>query len=82
MNVQAAENLRKAIESLINAKLHDALAKPGGLERLVAHRVTGVASWDVRNAERRLDEALTEALTSGTPRRQKPQPQPAMASVQ
>ena len=83
MNVQTAENLRKAIESLINAKLHDALAKPGGLERLVAHRVTGVASWDVRNAERRLDEALAEALASGsTPRRQKQQQPPALAAVQ
>ena len=25
-----AETLRKAIENLINAKLHDALARPGG----------------------------------------------------
>ena len=38
-----AEALRKAIENLINAKLHDALARPGGLSRLIAHRTTGVA---------------------------------------
>jgi hypothetical protein len=73
MNVQTAENLRKAIESLINAKLHDALSRPGGLDRLVAHRVTGVASYDVRNAERKLDEALVDVLGSPAPapRRQK-----------
>ena len=53
----SAESLRKAIENLIDAKLNDAL-RPGGLDRLRAHRVTGVASIDVRNAERRLDEAL------------------------
>jgi hypothetical protein len=52
-----AESLRKAIENLIDAKLNDAL-RPGGLDRLRAHRVTGVASIDIRNAERRLDEAL------------------------
>ena len=59
-----AESLRKAIENLINAKLHDALGKPGGLDRLLAHRSTGVASWDIRNAERQLDQALAEALSS------------------
>ena len=64
MTMQTAENLRKAIESLINAKLHDALAKPGGLERLMAHRVTGVASYDIRNAERKLDQALNDVLSS------------------
>ncbi len=52
-----AEHLRKAIENLIDAKLNDAL-RPGGLDRLRAHRVTGVASIDIRNAERRLNEAL------------------------
>ena len=64
MTMQTAENLRKAIESLINAKLHDALAKPGGLERLMAHRVTGVASYDIRNAERKLEQAIAETLSS------------------
>jgi hypothetical protein len=59
-----AETLRKAIENLINAKLHDALGKPGGLGRLVAHRVTGVASYDIRNAERQLEAALTEMLSA------------------
>jgi hypothetical protein len=47
-----AETLRNVIENLIDAKLNDAL-KPGGLDRLRAHRVTGVASIDIRNAERR-----------------------------
>jgi hypothetical protein len=58
-----SETLRKAIENLINAKLHDALARPGGLSRLVAHRSTGVASADIRNAERQLEDALSELLT-------------------
>ena len=64
MVTEQAESLRKAIENLINAKLHDALGKPGGLGRLVAHRVTGVASYDIRNAERQLDQALTELLSA------------------
>jgi hypothetical protein len=62
MVAEQAESLRKAIENLINAKLHDALGKPGGLGRLVAHRVTGVASYDIRNAERQLDQALSDVL--------------------
>jgi hypothetical protein len=57
-----AETLRKAIENLIDAKLHDALARPGGLDRLAAHRRTGVASFDIRNAERKLDQTLAEIL--------------------
>lgn len=57
-----AESLRKAIENLINVKLHDALAKPGGLDRLIAHRSMGVASFAVRQAERQLEEALTDLL--------------------
>lgn len=61
-----AESLRKAIESLIDAKLHDAIAKPGGLDRLVAHRSTGVASYDIRNAERRLEQTLVEILAAET----------------
>jgi hypothetical protein len=56
------ETLRKAIENLIDAKLVDALARPDGLNRLLAHRRTGVASPDIRNAERQLNEALEEAL--------------------
>ena len=57
-----AESLRKAIENLIDAKLHDAISRPGGLERLTAHRLTGVASFDIRNAERRLEQTLAEIL--------------------
>lgn len=56
----SAEDLRKAIENLVDAKLHDALYRPGGLDRLRAHRLTGVASPDIRNAERRLEEVLEE----------------------
>ena len=56
-----AEDLRKAIENLINAKLND-LVRPGGFERLAAHRLSGVASPDVRDAERRLEEALAEVV--------------------
>ena len=67
MVTEQAESLRKAIENLINAKLHDALGKPGGLGRLVAHRVTGVASYDIRNAERQLDQALSEVLGASEP---------------
>ena len=66
MVASQAETLRKAIEGLIDAKLHDALAKPGGLDRLVSHRRTGVASWDIRNAERKLQETLAELLTAET----------------
>jgi hypothetical protein len=61
------DELRKAIENLIDAKLHDALYRPGGLDRLRAHRMTGVASPDIRNAERRLDEALTAAIVPQPP---------------
>jgi hypothetical protein len=56
------ETLRKAIENLIDAKLVDAMARPDGLNRLLAHRRTGVASPDIRNAERRLEESLDEIL--------------------
>ncbi len=57
-----AESLRKAIEGLIDAKLHDAMSKPGGLDRLMAHRRTGVASYDIRQAERKLQESIAELL--------------------
>lgn len=59
-----AQTLRKAIENLINAKLHDALARPGGLDRLIAHRVSGVASWEIRNAEKHLEQALADIMES------------------
>lgn len=61
-----AEQLRKAIENLINVKLHDALAKPGGLDRLVAHRSAGVASFAVRQAERQLDQTIEQILSGET----------------
>lgn len=57
-----AQSLRKAIENLINVKLHDALGRPGGLDRLIAHRTTGVASWEIRNAEKQLDKTLADIL--------------------
>ena len=66
MNINA-EELRKAIENLIDAKMHDALYRPGGLDRLRAHRLTGVASPDIRNAERRLEEALETLSTHPAP---------------
>jgi hypothetical protein len=62
MSDNQAQLLRKAIEGLIDAKLHDAMARPGGLDRLIAHRTTGVASYDIRNAERRLEQTLSEVL--------------------
>ena len=64
MVASQAETLRTAIENLIDAKLHDALARPGGLERLTAHRLTGVASFDIRNAERKLQQSLAEVLAN------------------
>jgi hypothetical protein len=57
-----AETLRKAIENLVDAKLVDALSRPDGLNRLMAHRRTGVASPDIRSAERRLEETLEDML--------------------
>ena len=60
----SAETLRKAIEGLIDAKLHDAMARPGGLDRLMAHRRTGVASYDIRMAERKLQDSLAEILST------------------
>lgn len=64
-----AEMLRKAIENLINAKLRD-LLRPGGADRLAAHRVTGVASWDVREAEKNLDRTLAELLPANNGNRE------------
>ena len=61
-----AEELRRAIENLIDAKLHDLMYRPGGLDRLRAHRMTGVASPDIRDAERKLEEAL-DSVTATPP---------------
>jgi len=63
MNVTQAEMLRKAIENLIDAKMMDAIARPGGIDRLLAHRRTGVASFDIRNAERKLQETIASVLS-------------------
>jgi hypothetical protein len=60
--MEQAETLRKAIENLVDAKLVDALARPDGLSRLLAHRRTGVATPDIRSAERRLEQTLEELL--------------------
>ncbi len=60
MTAAQSETLRKAIENLVDAKLQDVLIRPGGLDRLLAHRRSGVASLDIRNAERRLEQTLTE----------------------
>jgi hypothetical protein len=61
-----ARQLREAIESLIDAKLLDLVAKSGGiqggLDRLLASRRSGVSSFDIRLARRNLDEALTATL--------------------
>lgn len=57
-----AEQLRKAIENLITIKLHDALAKPGGVDRLIANRSAGVASFAVRQAERQLESTIEQVL--------------------
>ena len=59
-----AESLRKAIENLIDAKLHDAMSRPGGRDRLLAHRRTGVASYDIRQAERKLQESIAELIVA------------------
>jgi hypothetical protein len=57
---EQSQQLRKAIENLMNAKLYDALARPDGLARLAGHRSTGVASPEIRHAERELDGVLNQ----------------------
>ena len=64
MVANQAESLRKAIENLIDAKLHDAMSRPGGLDCLLAHRRTGVASYDIRQAERKLQESIAELIVA------------------
>lgn len=64
---EQAQTLRKAVENLINAKLHDVLTHSNALDRLIAHRTTGVSSPDVREAERRLEEVLAETLQARSP---------------
>lgn len=65
MSGTQAEMLRKAIENLIDAKMMDAIARPGGIDRLLAHRRTGVATFDIRNAERKLQETIAGVLAGG-----------------
>jgi hypothetical protein len=58
MDASQAEQVRKAIEALIDAKLLDALCKPGGVDRLLAYRANGVAPFGVRLAQRKLQDIL------------------------
>jgi hypothetical protein len=58
------EHLRKAIENLINVKLHDALVHPHGLSRLIAHRGSGVASSPIRQAESELESAIAAVISN------------------
>ena len=60
MNAEQSETLRKAIDNLIDAKLQDILIRPGGLDRLLAHRRSGVCSPDIRNAQKKLESTLGE----------------------
>lgn len=62
MEASQAEQIRKAIEALIDAKLLDALGKPGGLDRLLAYRATGVAPFGVRMAQRKLTDLLQQSI--------------------
>lgn len=62
---EQAEFLRKAIENLINAKLRD-LVRPGGVDRLVANRMTGVAAYEIRDAAKKLEKTIAEAFESAT----------------
>ncbi len=65
MASEQAESLRKAIEGLINAKLRD-LARPGGVDRLVANRMTGVAAYEIRDAAKKLEKVIADAFEGGT----------------
>jgi hypothetical protein len=62
MRDDLSRKLRLSIENLINAKLCDALSHRDGLSRLIAHRSSGVASTDIRSAERALEDALCRSL--------------------
>ena len=63
MPEQLARQLRLSIENLVNAKVSDALSHRDGLARLIAHRTSGVASTDIRFAERTLDELFRRSLS-------------------
>jgi hypothetical protein len=62
VSFEQAQTFRKAIENLMNAKLHDALERRDGLDRLIAHRQSGVASKAVREAEQQLEEVIAQVL--------------------
>ena len=62
MNAEQSETLRKAIDNLIDAKLQDILIRPGGLDRLLAHRRSGVCSPDIRGAQKKLEQTMAEML--------------------
>ena len=64
MVAEQAESLRKAIENLINAKLHDVAGQARRPRPTGGPSWTGVASYDIRNAERQLDQALADMLAS------------------
>jgi hypothetical protein len=57
-----SEELLCAIETLINVKLIDAMARPDGFARLVGHRTSGVASYPIRCAERDLEKMIRQCL--------------------
>lgn len=63
MNAAQCETLRKAIDNLVDAKLQDILIRPGGLDRLLAHRRSGVCSPDIRQAQKKLEQTLAEVLS-------------------
>jgi hypothetical protein len=65
MASEQAEAMRKAIEGLINAKLRD-LVRPGGVDRLVANRMTGVAAYEIRDAAKKLEKVLADAFENAT----------------
>lgn len=60
MNAAQSETFRKAIDNLIDAKLQDILVRPGGLDRLLAHRRSGVCSPDIRTAQKKLESTIGE----------------------
>jgi hypothetical protein len=63
-----AADLRQAINDLITAKLFDVM-QPGGLDRLRAHKNSGVASPMVRQSQAKLEEVLEAFEKVRKPRR-------------
>jgi hypothetical protein len=73
MLVQRANGLREAIEDLMNVKLLDVLSQPDRLARLNAQRIGAGASARLRDAELRLEEALSATVVP-KPRRGRQRP--------